>query len=406
MKILHTSDWHLGAELYGFSRKKEHENFFCQLKTIIVENDVDVLIVSGDIFHTSMPKNEIVEFYNRTMIDLHNVKPSMQIVIISGNHDSGLRLNADKQLWDLANVFVSGIPSKEPENQIVSIKNNSNEIIGYVVAVPYFLPCNAPVENVERDQKLSTYINNIYSKLKEINTDNLPIIIASHLTIKGVKLQKEHEILQKDQDNNIISVGGVESVDVNIFGKAHIDYDYVALGHIHLPFKVGENAYYSGTPVAINFDEKFNHFVNLLEIDKHGQEVKITKIEIFQKIPLITIPQQPKPKLEALEELKNLDKDKECFVRVNLLFEHNEMFSEEDKIAIRQIFNDKKAVFCSYKIERKELQTQENEQINLSAEVFKQIEPYTLTELYLKNNDKKLSEKAMEYLKDIIKEFE
>ena len=108
MKIIHTSDWHIGQTLYQYSREEEHKFFFNQLKTIILEENPDALVVSGDIFHTAIPDVISQKLYYHTLVELSRLDDDLQIIVVAGNHDSPSRLEAPRELWVAFNVTVVG----------------------------------------------------------------------------------------------------------------------------------------------------------------------------------------------------------------------------------------------------------------------------------------------------------
>ena len=106
MKVIHTSDWHIGQTLHQFSRDEEHKYFFNQLKDIILEEKPDALIVSGDIFHSATPTVVSQRLYYHTLVELSQLYDDLQIIVTAGNHDSPSRLEAPRELWEVFNVTV------------------------------------------------------------------------------------------------------------------------------------------------------------------------------------------------------------------------------------------------------------------------------------------------------------
>ena len=108
MKVIHTSDWHIGQTLYQYSRDEEHKYFFNQLKNIVLEEKPDALIVSGDIFHASTPSVMAQRLYYHALVELSRLYDDLQIIVTAGNHDSPSRLEAPRELWEAFNVTVIG----------------------------------------------------------------------------------------------------------------------------------------------------------------------------------------------------------------------------------------------------------------------------------------------------------
>ena len=105
MKILHTSDWHLGQEFYSYDRTEEHTSFLNQLKQIVADENPDVMVVSGDIYHNATPSNTTMKLFTDHLIQIQDECPSMKIIVAAGNHDSSARLEMTRNLWKKFNIF-------------------------------------------------------------------------------------------------------------------------------------------------------------------------------------------------------------------------------------------------------------------------------------------------------------
>ena len=155
MKIIHTSDWHIGQTLHQYSREEEHKFFFNQLKDIVLEEHPDALVVSGDIFHSATPTVMSQRLYYHTLVELSRLYEDLQIIIVAGNHDSSSRLEAPRELWKAFNVTVVGsldfYKESTDEERLaydtskieIPIKRDG-EIVGWVLAVPFINPGNYP----------------------------------------------------------------------------------------------------------------------------------------------------------------------------------------------------------------------------------------------------------------------
>ena len=108
MKILHSADWHLGHQLYGYDRTEEQLDFLAQLTQLVKENQPDAFLLSGDVFHVPLPSIAAQKMYNDAMFELHKAAPDMQIIVIAGNHDSASRLELSRELWNYHSVHVIG----------------------------------------------------------------------------------------------------------------------------------------------------------------------------------------------------------------------------------------------------------------------------------------------------------
>ena len=220
-----------------------------QMVKIAKEVKPDLFLVSGDVYHTADPKPAVQKMFNKAIADLCKACPEMTIVVTAGNHDSGTKHEIFKTPWEALNVHVVGKFDKD------NLKSHIIEVTGkgYVIALPFtydrFLP-----EDIY--QQMIDLVN-------EKNTENLPIVFSAHTAISGVDFSG-HE------DANDKRVGGVDIVDVSSIGHG---YDYLALGHIHKPQFVHtgkHNVRYSGSPMAVSFDEAYAHSVTIVDIPEHG----------------------------------------------------------------------------------------------------------------------------------------
>ena len=335
-KIIHTSDWHLGQNFYGYDRSEEQDHFLRQLVDIVRQHQPDALLVSGDIFHTAAPSSAAVTLYVNAMLDIHNACPKMAIVVIAGNHDSASRLQCDSRLWELAGVRVLGGIARDSEGladldrHIIHVKGK-----GIVAAVPFAYPASFPLvndEHVGSDQRQPVYFQSLLDHVNAQNPAQLPVVLMAHLAVNGSDFTG-HE------------VGMMECVEVGVLGNG---YDYAALGHIHRPQDVSERARYCGTPLAVSFDEQCEHSVSIVEIDAHGSMPRVTTERIENIKPLRTIPAGPPVDFEAaLEQLQVLVPDERAYVRLNVLVDRYLPNGAQERAALAVA--DKQCRFCEIK---------------------------------------------------------
>jgi exonuclease SbcD len=261
MKILHTSDWHLGRSLYGKKRYDEFESFLNWLIQTIIDKNINVLIISGDIFDSGSPSNKAQELYYKFLYEIS--KTSCKYVIaVAGNHDSPSFLNAPKELLKILNVYVVGSIPENIEDEVITIYKDNKPIL-IVCAVPYLrdkeIRIVEPGETIEsKNQKLVEGIKNHYLDVVSYavkirnkfvnNTDHfIPIIATGHLFTTGGKTVDGDGVRE-------LYVGTLSYVDENAFPA---EIDYLALGHLHIPQTVGDNKHirYSGSPIPMGFGE-------------------------------------------------------------------------------------------------------------------------------------------------------
>lgn len=350
LRFLHTSDWHLGQNFMGKSRIEEHKAFLSWLLNTIKENNIDVLLVSGDIFDTGTPPNYALELYYNFLKKLSQVNSLNTTIITAGNHDSVSTLKAPKQLLEALNVHVV-VNGDEDENIIIPIKKDDNTK-AIVCAVPFLrdsvIRQSLGGETVSDKEKLANdgikaYYEKAYNKAKELN-QNAPIIAMGHLTTVGGRTS------ESERD---IYIGGTLDIGGDYLASM---FDYVALGHLHINQRVGnEHVRYSGSPIPLSFSESKNtQKVNLVTInDSADENVKVEELEV----PLTKKLQVIKGDLETIKkELKAIE-DKTTWIEVHIK-DDNPMFANSE---IRDLASKLELTLLAVKIEKNEKQLRAKE---------------------------------------------
>jgi DNA repair protein SbcD/Mre11 len=307
MKILHTADWHIGQLFHEYDRHTEHQAFLNWLRTCLSEQDVDVLLISGDIFDSSNPSAHSIklfyEFLSQTARDL----PQLQIIITAGNHDSAARLEAPKPLLSTMNIKVVGLIHKTEAGQIdygqlcLPLKNKAQETVAWCLAIPFLRMGDYPVpENAQNPyaEGVSLFYQEAFAWANAQKTEGQAIIAMGHLHAQ------QAEISDMDKAERLI-MGGVESLSASAF---HPDLAYVALGHIHKAQRIGglDHVRYSGSPLPMSFSERnYKHQVLVFELNGEKAE-NIHSLEIPVSIPVISMPIQHAPMPEVLKALEAL----------------------------------------------------------------------------------------------------
>ena len=373
MKILHTSDWHIGHMLYGYDRTEEQQSMLDQMVEIVAQEKPDVFILAGDVYDTSQPSAAAQTMFNKTIIRLHDTHPDMTIVATAGNHDSGSKHEIFRTPWEYLNVHTIGNLNKEnPSSHIIEIPEK-----GFVIAVPY------THERFLRDGLFQQLIDEVASR----NTTQLPVILTAHTSIVGANFSGHENATEKN-------IGGIDSVDVNNIGNG---YDYLALGHIHKPqfIHTGKhNVRYSGTPIAISFDEVKEHTVTLLEIHQHGEtltESNFRFIPIHNPHPLTTIPEEGFAAWEHIKEsLRNFPDDAPNYIRLNI--KAGDIRKTEAFIEGNNIVKGKKCEILFINIERATDENENHSRTQLTVEELQQISPIEIARLYAKDTGKVFDE--------------
>lgn len=360
MKILHTSDWHLGHQLYGYDRTDEQLQMLSQMAQIVADENPDVFLIAGDVFHISQPSATAQKMFVNGILKIRQANPKMRIIITAGNHDSGSRHEIFRAPWSVLGVDVIGtLNFEDPSQQIIKIEN-----IGFVVAVPFvnerFIP------------------ENYYQKLLDIvslqNAENLPVVMMAHTTVGGADFTG-HERYSENV------VGGIESVELARFGTG---YDYLALGHIHRGQFVHSgkrNVLYSGSPLAISFDEDYPHSVSIVEIKNHGGVAEIHKIELESIRPLVNLPIDGFTDWDnAKKLLKNFPQGKDAYIRLNVEVDNFLPSGAVDEA--RKIAESKGCRFCLIN-ERRKRNENRGQTLSLTVSEFKEISPVEIARRFV-----------------------
>ena len=312
MKIIHTADWHLGHRLYNFDRTDEEIAFLERLAEIVDQERPDALVISGDVFHTCAPGNDVAKRFCDGLLEVQSRSPKTEIVLIAGNHDSYSRLEVDKSLWKRLHVTVIGTPA-ETADGCADFSGNIVEIPdkGLVAAVPFCHARNFPtVPGDASERRDLAYFKGLATYVADANKANLPAVLMAHLPVGRDTDLAGHE--------NLAVIGGEETVDIAELGSG---YDYIALGHIHMSQWIkGERklARYAGTPRPIHFDERHRHGVDVVEVVR-GQEPQVKTVELLEKYRLVTVGgEKGLPFEEAMKELGKTELQEGDFVRVNV----------------------------------------------------------------------------------------
>jgi exonuclease SbcD len=280
IKILHTSDWHIGKELHKVDLSEDMSRFFTWIIDYIRDNQVDVLLMSGDLFDQSNPTQlDMKQYYEflEKMIPLN-----CRIVLTGGNHDSPAVLNAPKDLLQMLKIDVVGGAPDTIEELFIEYKKDDQSVI--IAAVPFLrdrdIRKSAPGETyndkIEQIREgLKAYFDGVNDHYKA-NYAGAPFVIMGHLFAQGAMVSESERDIQ---------IGNQAGVDSSIFGD---QANYVALGHIHKPQEVGHpNIRYSGSPIPMSFSEKNDQKeLVMLEFDAGSMTQTRVPIPMSRKLVL------------------------------------------------------------------------------------------------------------------------
>ena len=359
MKVLHTSDWHLGQQFYEHDRRVEHQAFFTWLLATLVEQQIDLLLVAGDIYHTATPsasaENQLYQFIK----DAKKASPQLHVVIIAGNHDSANRILAAQPLLAQFDTHVVGrFDVATPNETVITINTNGKRAV--IVAMPFLRASDVSLlSQTESGPSYAQGVAKAYELALEqatnINEQNSPLIVMGHLHAKGGDISS-------DSERNLV-IGGEESISANVFGK---QANYVALGHLHKAQQVAKSDFirYSGTPIPMSFSERnYTHQVNVVEFiidEKQHISTTVNPLYIPRSADVVILPKgECVPLNELCEQIKALDIAQNTiapYLRVKLKSSDTDTTFREQ---IEQALEGKHIKFCG--IERVREQSAQND---------------------------------------------
>jgi exonuclease SbcD len=331
MRLLHTSDWHLGQTLHNYDRIYEHACFLDWLVGTLVAEDIDVLLIAGDIFDNANPSAAAHRQLYRFLQQARSRLPQLQVVVIAGNHDSPGRLEAPTPLLEAHGTIVVGNVGRTPEGGIdlerllVPLRKRDGTIGAWCLAVPFLRPGDVPRVVADDDKlALDPYLHGTallyrqaFALAQSRCTGNEAIIAMGHChMVDGQSSQ--------DSERRIV-IGGTEALPASMFDPA---VAYVALGHLHLAQRVGghELRRYCGSPLPLSFSEVgYHHQVLRIELDG-PRATSVTPLHVPRAVQLLRVPAQPAPLDEVLAALAALDlpdapPQQQPFLEVRVLLE-------------------------------------------------------------------------------------
>jgi exonuclease SbcD len=288
LKFLHTSDWHLGVTLQGAPCEQEQRRFLEWLVDTIVEQDVEVLVVAGDVFHRDQPPARALSLYYQFLARCAAMTDLVQIVVVGGNHDSPTRLDAPAEVLSALDVHVvGGISAEEQswERCLCPVRDpETGEVDAVVVAVPYVQEAKLGIVTTSASEseirrQYTERFSYLYRTLADMAEQRFPgasLIGSGHLTVET----KSSKVEKGDFHEEIHQVGTISGLSPSIFDER---YDYVALGHIHRMFPIGDSrAWYCGTPVATSQTEASTRYVLVADTDRREDDgsLVVDKIKV------------------------------------------------------------------------------------------------------------------------------
>lgn len=294
MRIIHTSDWHLGQKFYGYDRFDEHAAALLGIKKACLDHRPDALVVSGDIFDNDHPAAADLALLADFMVELKQECQDMAVIVTAGNHDSGTRIVSHASLYNAIGVDIVGrAAGDEYDPYIIDIGT------GVVAAIPYY---------IARDFSTAALLE----EAGRVAGDR-PVVAMAHDYVTGADITGHGRRMEL--------VGNREAVTAERFGPPG-SYDYLALGHIHRPQWVGQSGRvrYSGSIVQVSFDEMYGHSVSLVTIERRGSLPEVREIATEILRPAVTLPAKGALAAEeAVGLIASLPDDMDCYIRLNVV---------------------------------------------------------------------------------------
>ena len=413
MKIICTSDWHLGNLFHGNDRLPEHRHFLSWLLARIKEQHPDALLIAGDIFDNGNPSAAAQSAYYEFLADATETCPDMNVVIIAGNHDSASRLEAPRALLTRHKVEIRGnihrswVANEDGGNWVINYDDLMIPINGgdgsqaIVLTVPYLR--SDVVQNANYSEGVNTILRELTAKAREKYRDS-PLIMIAHMYTKGA------DIAKSDASEKIV-IGGQEEVNMQGWDEHP---DYFACGHIHKRQHIWNTdwAHYSGSVLPMSFAEKdYHHGVDMVTIE-NGTKPQIEFLEYEPQHKLMFLPEAEEEltskKLEKRinAELQNKTEDKldDNFVylvlKVTLEKVNNDAIKE-----LEALIGTKNAVLCKIQkiIPELDITTISGSQHLQSIDDILNRDPLdTLKETFVVKNGKEMTDHQEKMLTDLL----
>lgn len=345
LRLLHTSDWHLGQSFHAHERTAEHACFLDWMVETLQARQPDALLIAGDIFDHANPSGAAQRQFYDFLARAHAACPDLDIAVIAGNHDSAGRLEAPARLlagWGIRVVGQLDPVGGDPADALVRLTRADGSTGAWCLAVPYLRPGDLPREAEPGDTPGSaaaaypagiaaTYRQQLAAALARRAPDQA-LVAMGHLHARGGSVSADSE--------RPLVVGGEEAVDAGVFAP---ELAYVALGHLHRAQRVEgqERIRYSGSPLPLSFSET-NYPHQVLEVTLEGPDlVTVETLPVPRPTPLLRLPETPQP-LEAVlaqlgqHDFGNPEPGFEPYLEVRVLLERPEPGLRE---AIEEVLN-------------------------------------------------------------------
>lgn len=301
MRALHTADWHIGQTLNGWSREAEHALFLSRLAGVIVEEEIDLLLVAGDVFDNTNPSGESQRLLYRALAEFKRRRPGLVVVISGGNHDPALRLEAPADLFQGFDIHVVGTVRRVGDavdlaTHLIPVRGPDGAVALYVLAIPFLRAADLTglrFSEAEDGLTVTEAVRRFHADLTAaaaLVAGDLPLIAMGHLHCAGG--------LESEGAERRLFIGGTEGVPPDIYPPR---LDYVALGHLHGPQNLDSGRVrYSGSAFPLSASEiRYRHGVTILEVE--GRTLSHRHRDIPWPAPVLRLPANGVATLAELE---------------------------------------------------------------------------------------------------------
>lgn len=328
MRLLHIADLHLGQTLNGWGREREHAAWLEAVLDILVSEEIDVLLMAGDIYDGINPSGDSQKLLYRFLRDANRRRPALKVIITSGNHDPSGRLEAPSDLFEVLDIHVYATLRRQgdelqPEKHFIAIHDDAGNLVAHICAIPFLRASDLPGLSFATTQgegspvvAAARRLHESFGVAAEALCQDKPVIAMGHLHCRGAK-----EDTGETADRGII-IGGEHALPADVFPQI---FSYVALGHIHQPQTMDEGRIrYCGSPFPLSASETgYRHGVTVIDIIEG--EISHRHIEVPRPVAFHRFPMKGAMPFEAFEEAlaaikieDHEDPDMYPFIYVNL----------------------------------------------------------------------------------------
>lgn len=369
MKLFHLSDLHLGKRLKEISLIEDQEYILKKILTAAGSEKPDGILIAGDVYDRSIPSEEAMKLWDDFLVSLAEKK--IPVFVVSGNHDSAIRLSDHSELVEAAGIHFS--PVYDGTVKRIALEAGGEKV--YIHMLPFVKP--AIVKSFFPGEEINDYTDACRVALSKADVDSsVTNILMAHQFVTGAERCDSEEVV----------VGGLDNVNASVFDN----FDYVALGHIHGKQYIGrETVRYCGTPLKYSFSEK-NHHKSITVVNIKGKEITLDEIPLDPLHDLREI----KGTYEELTDKKNYENtDTDDYIHA-VLTDENDVIDAMGKL--RVIYpNIMQLTYDNTRTkERNEISGVENIEEKTPLELF--------MELFEKQNNAPMAEEQMKFITECI----